>query len=828
MATINSQGSYLTSLTLQETKLDKEATAVEEKYPMYGIPVKELLALDEWVPHQDLLAAGKLRELGHRADEKIIFVSHQWCSFDHPDPAGEQLRALQGVLRKLADGEMVARTNPILELGYSYKRIDGPEGWRDYLENGFVWHDFSCIPQPLAYKNKMEKLSKLGRVGTEAPPPSDKGSPVPIAVKPASHAGMPASKPASHAGMPAPKPASHAGMPASKASHAGMLSADHRQGNSDDDAVIKTLTAQLTAAVDSIPAYVERSSAMWVLVPPVAHQDVHGAICNYMSWRTRGWCRMEFAASNLTTKDMPVLLIRNACDAPEYVNPCDVPKLSAANGTFSYEEDRAKVERVLTTMVRNKVRHFEEMGDMTMARVFRCFAPILTGRVDRTEPVPPAPAAGAGAGAGAAAAAVAEAEDSAVDRLKRRLKWRDEATEAAWVKETGINLMTMAAALDDLDAVKELCARPEAVALMSIKGKKISTKGARLDYRRYPAATLMLGDLPGTRPLMPAMAFASKELVETMLRAGCPVPKGHSLSKHIMGPIFSGKMENVDALAALRPGVFDPKTFTSMGWNNLLHMTMGFADTRNAGRMLDWALEKGCELKLLHKRNGFGMTPLTFHCMSEDADGDMVRRLVALDPAFGAKDINTPNKLMKAMKVVVKMVKGLAGVSGTMATAGRMMQEFMMGGTALHAAAYRGNMPVIQALLELGADPTIRARGTAGGPCQGLTPYEIICLRFPDSQAPVAMAHLLESHDHAACVTQAAKHETVHLKLQKKALKFAQKVDRKEAAAAKKAGAKAGAKADSSGGASKKYSATTKKIHVAPADSPQALPREVC
>ena len=38
----------------------------------------------------------------------------------------------------------------------------------------------------------------------------------------------------------------------------------------------------------------------------------------------------------------------------------------------------------------------------------------------------------------------------------------------------------------------------------------------------------------------------------------------------------------------------------------------------------------------------------------------------------------------------LKASEAAAGVSGTMATAGRMMQEFMMGGTALHAALRDG------------------------------------------------------------------------------------------------------------------------------------------
>ena len=65
----------------------------------------------------------------------------------------------------------------------------------------------------------------------------------------------------------------------------------------------------LKAAVDSIPAYVERCSMMWVLVPPVAHSNLTDTICDFSSWRRRGWCRMEFAACKLSCgPDMPLMV----------------------------------------------------------------------------------------------------------------------------------------------------------------------------------------------------------------------------------------------------------------------------------------------------------------------------------------------------------------------------------------------------------------------------------------------------------------------------------------------------------------------------------------
>ena len=116
------------------------------------------------------------------------------------------------------------------------------------------------------------------------------------------------------------------------------------------------MSQQLAAAVDSIPTYIERCSMMWVLAPPCEHADLPGVICDFASWRARGWCRLEYAASKLARgEDMPIMVIRSAEGTPEYFNPCDTMKLAAARGTFTVEDDRAKVNATLGTMYESKI-----------------------------------------------------------------------------------------------------------------------------------------------------------------------------------------------------------------------------------------------------------------------------------------------------------------------------------------------------------------------------------------------------------------------------------------------------------------------------------------
>ena len=71
-------------------------SSTSARYPMYVIPVKTLLELQQWEPHQNLLAKGKLVEVTPEVDLEIVFVSHQWTSFEHPDPTGRAARAAAG------------------------------------------------------------------------------------------------------------------------------------------------------------------------------------------------------------------------------------------------------------------------------------------------------------------------------------------------------------------------------------------------------------------------------------------------------------------------------------------------------------------------------------------------------------------------------------------------------------------------------------------------------------------------------------------------------------------------------------------------------------
>jgi len=106
-------------------------SGVNQSYPMYVLPFDEFMALDGWQPHQHLKAQGKVKEFTEEMWGKIFFISHQWTSYNHPDPKKDQLKSLQHVLRRLANGEMSVKGNFAVEFMYGLKRgIRRPSGRR--------------------------------------------------------------------------------------------------------------------------------------------------------------------------------------------------------------------------------------------------------------------------------------------------------------------------------------------------------------------------------------------------------------------------------------------------------------------------------------------------------------------------------------------------------------------------------------------------------------------------------------------------------------------------------------------------------------------------
>ena len=589
---------------------------IAQKYPFCAMPVTELLKLDKWVPHQLLLAQGIVREC--TPDDDVIFVSHQWLGFRHPDPAHEQLKALKLIIRRLLNGELSVESNITLQVIYGLQMTTTPDEWKRRLPNMLIWFDYTSVPQPSADKG----LVPTGGVDVR-------------------------------------------------------MSADHR-----------SLSEQLTAAVDSIPTYIERCSMMWVLTPPCKHQDLSDTICDFASWRARGWCRLEYAASKLARgEDMPIMVIRSADGVPEYFNPCDTMKLAAAKGTFTVEDDRDKVNDTLQSMFESKVAYYFEQGDLTLARLLRCFAPMFLPRGETST-----------LGVGGLA------------KVREVFKWGDDATEAAWQKQTGWTLLTLAAAMDDEDAVRELLGTDEGKAMLKAHGKLVPLN---TPLRKQPFSKLFLDMAIGMSPLMAAVTFSRPSVITLLLDAGAPMPTGTKLfgeSPCQFRGMFAGKIDNIKLILDKFPDL--ASRVNQLGTTGV-HFACMLSEGQGQCDILKELLSHGGEKTLNTHHFALG-TPLMVLGANPDADPNAVR--VLQEAAASALEggvltdgtvstVGMATTITKVLRFIMPLLSRLGKVQAKgmirMLRAGPKKGPHPDGSTALHIAATRGHVRTVAAMAAL-------------------------------------------------------------------------------------------------------------------------------
>jgi len=123
-------------------------TSVPEQYPMHLMAVTTFLDLAKLQPHQELKAQGLLTVRTAEHEGRILFISHQWLAWDHPDPDSIQVGALQGLLHRLiagSAGEVETDWVTQLVLG-DMTRLTAAE-LMTALPHAFIWMDYISMPQ---------------------------------------------------------------------------------------------------------------------------------------------------------------------------------------------------------------------------------------------------------------------------------------------------------------------------------------------------------------------------------------------------------------------------------------------------------------------------------------------------------------------------------------------------------------------------------------------------------------------------------------------------------------------------------------------------------
>eukprot|EP00043_Microstomoeca_roanoka_P013537 m.132697 g.132697 ORF g.132697 m.132697 type:complete len:554 (+) comp15782_c1_seq1:143-1804(+) len=121
------------------------------QFPLYAVPLSALRSMRTFTQFETLKAEDKLINITALDPEArrryfVIFCSHQWCDFDHPDRSGRQM----DVLRTYAENRQAGFK---FKVEKELKRIDKDIWLRKKLRElaqereVCVWMDFSSFPQ---------------------------------------------------------------------------------------------------------------------------------------------------------------------------------------------------------------------------------------------------------------------------------------------------------------------------------------------------------------------------------------------------------------------------------------------------------------------------------------------------------------------------------------------------------------------------------------------------------------------------------------------------------------------------------------------------------
>ena len=78
-------------------------------------------------------------------------MTHEWLSWAHPDPDGDQLRVLCRVIERLKRG-VDTEMDPIHTILFKHKFTTKAKEWESMLKRAYFWIDWVSMPQPGAQK----------------------------------------------------------------------------------------------------------------------------------------------------------------------------------------------------------------------------------------------------------------------------------------------------------------------------------------------------------------------------------------------------------------------------------------------------------------------------------------------------------------------------------------------------------------------------------------------------------------------------------------------------------------------------------------------------
>jgi len=554
---------------------------------------------------------------------EIIFVSHEWLSWAHPDPGGEQLKVLCRVLERLKKGRLDTEMDPMHTIMYKHKFTTKGKDWTAMLKRTYLWVDWFSMPQPGA-----EKEDEIGK---------------------------------------------------------------KRMAN---------LRERGSMAIRSIPAYVERSDFIMILVPGCHHSNRNVPTC-YRTWRRRGWCLLElYAAVMARDSSNPPLLVRSERGTPMWMSPMEVMKLSIGMADFTCCQrnhvittetqkivsggkvkkipcDKPIAGGILEQLINAKIIHqFTAENDLVMARLHYVFKHWWMRELIEKKPF------------------VADKSKSAVEKFKKKLRWID---DEKWFDRGGVGVLAYAVVSDEPHVVREL--------LQELKQKfKGDEYTRRLKSRIRDEGYVTLGIPGGTTTLMAAMMTASPEIVSILLEAGANVNSLDAMGNDaFMYASTYGRPMNLQCWFERVKG------YDLEGRNAVLGATpLTVASNMGADKFatVSVLLKQGARVDAMTHA---GFSVLMAACANEDSGPKVVKEILKLYDDAKDRNFNI-NYRMRSQTTKWKLLRGTAKLMvRTGLSNSNLMSRLAHGAgmTALHYAARRGDVEIVKLLLEAGADPNV-------------------------------------------------------------------------------------------------------------------------
>jgi ankyrin repeat protein len=665
----------LPGFTLQR----RNTTATPVLYDMYLLNLSSMMSMfgDEEereknlnICHQDLLKREQLvRYEDLPLGAFVMFVSHQWNGFNHPDPSGVQIECMVRMFRRLRDGKIDrVDMDPFHTILYRDNRVTRKSEWIELLSNAYIFYDFWSQPQPFREPNLILQA---------------------------------------------------------------------------------TLKRELSLAIASMGAYVERADCLVVLAPSSYHVDRidtqsrrHEFTC-YRTYRKRAFCVMEMMCTYLSRrKTHPMLLIRSPRGVPNWISPIETIKLVVGESNFmccerNHEDmfetcDRVVARDVLIRMIHKKTEYLFGLGNVIAARltlartliILRGLPPDVVRTVNNDDDDE-----------------TMKIEDRVtvtglrnmlmwddLNNDKKKLKIRSRKMDGPWFDRGEISILLYAITLNQTRTCSSLCLSVSLFLYQSLQHI----------HSKIGIVEKLLLDLDND------LTVSQKERHRRLVSA---VPSQGFAQSGITGnmnalsvAMFAGTPTIVEML--LKRG-FDPK-LTDIAGNNPLHLACASNRVANVmywlNRFPNWNLEASNNItggvalgvavymgpnrleltKLLLKAGAridslthTGTSILTSICSNEDADPDVLRFILnhyTQNINFRMQATNSKWKIIHIIaKIAVRVFNTSNGLFQSLAKDS--------GSTALHYAARRGDIDIVEILLSEGADPSVRT-------------YDVSCLHL--------------------------------------------------------------------------------------------------